>query len=841
MLCVPALTEVPGLTIYGDDTDFWRFYAIPNEPRIREQDGEPVLLLISYAVSDEERAAHPELPPGGGYLSLDTVLAPTEEQLAEATTALQARVDERWAQLRSGSAEDQARPGVAGTTEPPRVDFSTPTFTGGAVTLDAPQSAHLVSARMAAGTPTLLAGNVASFNLDLTPDGAQFIAQSLAAGEDAPAPLQVAYDLSFWARLPAARIHMSVDATRMHEYIRKQLAGRGIDHCTTYDYDHSDVTEESLNLSGAVTVQIDTGSGSLPEAVISELRAYAFDTLKQLVQSTFFQPAPQQPPPAGGGPRLHIWRDPTLVVKDLDTQTMNVTLDLEQSSVVAWQVHPRATLTGVVGSDEASRARHIRKLALDDPFFSDVVVDTEVFTDFTLVDHVEVELSYTGTDGDGEPRHEGTVLTFQEPGAQRWSVRRFADAATYRWRHRVVFPAGAVGAWSDWQASDSPRLPVSVPSPGVVRAVATVGNVDFETLVASAQVTFAYGDPEHGVPEEQGVVVLTRDTPTLAYQRSIGVPRSAPLRYRIRFDLIGGDVIEPDGWDEVVGEQVVVNQPAESVLRVNLLPTGNGWHDVVAVFITLEHRDGEGHVTTATFDLRSNEEFRTWQVYLRDRSMRAYRYRWTASFKDGSTATQDWAENPGDPVLSIPLVRTGVEVVVVPDTVDFTACPLVEVTLRSAVPAAATSMIFRDRVPQVWYVPGAQADTLELSVQITQFPATGEPVHLPVRTERDPVVVLPAFERQAAGIRSVIALGPLVDYTVTPLVGVDIEAGAGPDEVGALTLRDEERTAEWSFAQGSQFSSYRYRITYFDKAGAPAEGPWLTTTVPRIVVPAAPA
>ena len=837
MLCVPALTETDGLAIYADDTEFWRFYPIPTEPRIRERDGEPVLLLISYAVSDQDRAAHPELPPGGGYLSLDTVLSPTPEQLTTAAQELQHDVDQRWQQLRDGTPEEQARPGVAGTVAAPKVVFGTPTFTDGAVKLDAPQSERLVSSRLAAGTPTLLPGNVATFNLDLTPDGAQFVAESLGADEDAPAPLQVAYDLSFWARLPVARIHMAIDASKMHEYIRKQLEGRGIDHCTTYDYDHSDVTQESMTLSGAVTVQIDTGSGSLPDEVISELRGYAFDTLKQLVQSTFFQPAPPSPPPPSGGIRIPFFSDSTLLVKTLDQQTMNVTLDLEQSSVVEWKIHPRATLTGVVGGDEAQRKRHIRKLALDDPFFGDINVAVEVFTDYALVDHVEVELSHEGTTGDGQPRHESNVLTFDEPGDQAWSIRRFSDANTYDIRHRVVFPGGKTGEWSHWETKDSPRVAISVESPGVVGATAAVGNVDFDALVASAQVTFAYADAAHGVTEERSVVVLTKEMRTQRYERAIGVPVSGTLKYKVRFDLITGDVIEDDDWSDVIGEQVVVNQPAESVLRVNLLPSGNAWTELVAVFVTLEYSDADGNVTTGTYDMRKIDEFRTWQVYLRDRTRRAYRYRWTASFLDGTTSTQDWTDNPGDPVLNVTLKRTVVNVLVVPDAVDFLVCPLVEVTLRSENPAATTTMVFRDHAPQVWNLQGARAEDLAITVDITQFPNGQSPIRLPQRVEHDSVVTLPAVQRRVA-IRVISAVGTLVDYSVTPIVGIDIEAGDGPDGTVALTMDVNSQGAVFEFDPASNITSYRYRITYFDKTGRPIQDSWQTTNVGRIVVPA---
>lgn len=833
MLTVPAHTEIDGLTIFADDSEFWRFYPVPQGPRLRtDAAGLPVFLLLGYQLSDEDRARHPELPAGGGYVSFDTVLDPTDAQLAAATAVLQAEVDARWHALSNGTPEERARPGVAGTTEPPALAWGTPTWTAGQVTMDAPQSQQLVSARVASGTPTLLAGNVASFDLDLTPSGFSLLDQTLTAGQD-PTPIEVAYDLTLWARLPPASIHMEIDADRMHDYLRKQLQGRGTDDCTTYDYDHSDVTQESLTLSGAVKVQIDTGSGSLPDAVVESLRGYAFDTLKQLVQSTFFTPASAQPRPGRAAP------DPggTILLKDLDHATMSVTLDLEQSSVVAWQVHPRGMLTDVVGGTPESRARCVKKVALDDPFFSDVSTEVRVFADFTQLDHVEVELAHDGVRADGSARHEDTVLSFVSTDAQRWSVPRFQDQGDYRWRFRVVRHGGEAGEWSDWETSVRDRLLLSVPTPGQIAVDVLAGNVDFANLVASVQVTFSYADPDAHVPDAQGVVALTKATPSGRYARAVGVPLTRPVRYRLRFDLLTGDVVDDGVWHDLAGTQLVVNQPTESVLRVSLLPTGNRWGDVVAVFVDLEHRDADGHVTAATIPLRSLKEFASWQVYLKDRADRAYRYRWTASFADGDSDRIDWATSPGDPVLPVTLMRHGVDVVVVPDAVDFAAWPLAEVALAASGGSPSTTLLFRDRTPQTWHL---DAPAPQYTATVTYYPAGGAPVRADPVAETDAVLVIPAHP-QRAGLLVVQVLGNLVDFAATPLVGVDLafdDDARGVHATQSLTLDAAAPTATWTTpVPDAAAAGYRYRITWFAPDGTPSAGEWTPTAIPRIVVP----
>ena len=124
MLQVPALTQIDDFTIYGDDTYFFRFYPLCRNPGLRvDEQGEPVLLLLKYELSDQDRQRNPTLPQGGGYLSFDTPYGASEAQLAELREALQPRVDAEWQRLSTGTEAERARPGVAGTTEPPKVEL----------------------------------------------------------------------------------------------------------------------------------------------------------------------------------------------------------------------------------------------------------------------------------------------------------------------------------------------------------------------------------------------------------------------------------------------------------------------------------------------------------------------------------------------------------------------------------------------------------------------------------------------------------------------------------------------------------------------------------------------
>ncbi len=837
MLTVPAHTRLGDVTVFRDDTDFFRFYAVPDAPRVRVgDDGRPVLLLVAYAVSDDQRATRPDLPTGGGYLVLDTVFEVPAEDLPALAEALAPTVAADWARLRAGTPEERARPGVAGTDAPPDVVFASPTWTSSTVRLDTSQATALVAARVTEGTSSLLTGNVASFNLDLTTLGADLVAQVLTAPEGGPdlIPLQVGYDLTCWARLPPASIHLEVDAAKLHSYVHQQTVSRGIDGCTPYEYERAVVDEESLTLSGAVTVQIDTGSGSLPDAVVAELRGYAFETLKQLVQSTFFTerapapPAPGEPPIA---PPL-TWGERTLVRRDLDSQTMSISLDLEQSSVVEWPLHPRGALRGLVDDP----AGHVRRIPLDDPFFANLVVDVEVFADWAQTDHVDVELEH----GTGADRRT-TVLTLHDARrADRWTVGLLDPSREYRYRHRAVRAGAVPGPFTPWAASTAPRLPLSVPSPGVVWAEATAGSIDW-SAVSSVQVGFAYEDPSHGVPREEAVVVLTAERREGSWERRVDAPVTAPVLHRTRFFLLSGDVGEEGEWAPVPGPRVVVNQPRESVLSVRLAPTGTAWRtDLVSVLVDLEYPDaGDGAGARDTFELRSMGEAATWRVYLRDASRRGYRHRWLASFADGTTATQGWTDNPGDPVLPVRVDRPGLLAVVNADLLDPVAAPLTEVSLRHDPTGATTTLLFRDRAPQTWVVAAPAGSPTRFTYRVTHFPADAEPVELPERVDTDTMIVLPPY-RPAAGAELVVpVIGWLVDYALTPGVVVDLRYDdATAHEAAVIPLSDALRSAEWRIpVPGARISGLTYRLTYLT-TGTPRVGEWTTADAPRVIVPA---
>ncbi len=70
------------------------------------------------------------------------------------------------------------------------------------------------------------------------------------------------------------------------------MDGTGTDHCTTYDFQQTDMDTSLADISGLIDVKIDPGSASVDDEVMQELRQYALDMMQQMIESNFFTDDP---------------------------------------------------------------------------------------------------------------------------------------------------------------------------------------------------------------------------------------------------------------------------------------------------------------------------------------------------------------------------------------------------------------------------------------------------------------------------------------------------------------------------------------------------------------------
>ena len=840
MLTAPSVANINGVTVWGDDTDFFKFYLTSAHPRVRlNEQGDPIFLLVQYAISDEDRSDDPSLPDGAGYMNFDATFAVTDDEQEAAREEMQKRVDAEWERRRNGTPEEQGSRGVKGSNSAPAVEFSSPTYTSGTVNMYAPQSEFLVDQHVAQGTPDLMSGNVGVFSMDLTSAGSEFMHQTLTEGAGSDlAPIQIAYQLGFWARLPPVDIWVKADSSRIYNETRKIMDGQGIDHCTTYGFQHSDIDTSIADISGMIDVQIDPGSASVDDAVMQELRQYALDMMQQLIENSFFTDDPSLAyyPGADGDIPVDILEQETAsqqqngnakkYLKKSDDETiMNLELHLQQHAVVEWQINPQSTLqTFFSGRSSAELAKFVRRIRLDNPLFNNLDLTVRVLGEFQTSDleAVEVELNYSGADFDGERRTRSHNLVFTGNDWQTWSPSLIGDEREVEYRFRTKVVGRNFGPWSSVERTKANAFTISIPTPGVVSRALAANALNFDALeLRSVEVILRYEDQAQGVELIEESVMLTKAEPTAAFSAEIGVDPRKPVKYRRRFAFESGDIIEDDEFDESLSQTIFINQPFESVMEVRLLPVGRGWNEIVQVTIELFYKDEDNSfVSNDVVTLKSNEDLRVWTVRLRDPSKTNFTYRVNASYKNGDHEESDLLPDSGSGVVPI-TVREPMttDVVIVPNRLDFDAAPLCEVVLHH--PASGTRNAFTvtslDR--SHWVVPIRPDEELSYEATITHFPNDLDPVVIGPIDESDTALILPPYKAPESGQISIRVMPTLIDFAKTPLVTVDfIYEDEANDFTSAHSFAfDSSSAAEvWTFdVKDINRRLYRMNVSYF--------------------------
>jgi hypothetical protein len=795
MLTAPSVAEIEGVTVWGDDADFFKFYLAGSHPRIRlDEAGDPVFLLVQYAISDEDREADPTLPDGAGYINFDVSFDVTDAEREAVREEMQARVDREWERRRNGTPEERNSRGVKGTTEPPTVEFAYPDYSRGSVSMFAPQTELLVSKQVAQGEPDLMSGNIAVFSMDLTAAGSEFMRQTLTQGEGSDlTPIQVGYKLFFPARIPPVNIEVTADSERIYEETRKFMDGEGVDHCTTYDFQQSDIDSNVAEISGLIDVKIDPGSATVSDEVLEELRQYALDMMQQLIETNFFTGDPGMahypgleddvPQELIEEERRRQRRDGNskkYLKKSFDRTTMDLHLKLQQSSVIELQINPQATLqTFFEGLPPSEIERFVRILRLGNDLFRNLNLSVRVFADFegTGLEAVEVELQYSGTDFDGSRKTHEETLVFTDTEPQTWSPSLIGSERTVRYRYRSKFTGGDFGPFTEFDSTESDALNIAIPSPGRLERKIVVGALDFDALeLQSVQVDLFYEDDALGIDPVHETVILTRDQPEALLSREIGATVRNPMRYRRTFAFQSGEMLEDDDLQETASSTILINQPFGALMEVRLLPVGRGWEEVVQVTIELFYEDPDNDVDiTEVAVIKTHQDLRVWTVRLRDREKTDFSYRVNISYKNGDHEESSLKQESGSGVVPISVrePRT-TTVAVIPNRLDFEAAPICEVVLEHPASGARDTLTFHEAERQDWIVPIRPNETLEYTARVTHFPDDGDPVVIGPFEENDTALVLPPYKAPEAGTLEVRILPSLIDFEKTPLVVVDL-------------------------------------------------------------------
>ena len=887
MLMQPAFAYYDDLrvTVYQDDAMFWKFYVIPDYVSIRRDvNGNPVFLLIKYAFSDEDREENPELGRGGGYMAFDVEMSVREEDRAVLVERLQEYVDDQWNQLKTiaenhnqniqgyritnwasykgktNSATlsvDDVRLGLHPDApeappgdRPPMVILSMPTWTEGSFEVSAPQSEALISHRVTSGQVSLVGNNTAAVSADLTEAGATFMQRTLVetdgSGATDTTPIQVTYHLKFWARVPPIKLRIEADSRSLYQAIKQ------IDH----DYEGHDCSEDEMThyesyLQAAyeanlINVHFDTGHYSFSDDFIQEVRQMAMSLEMDMIRDRFFKPKEEAPEEDDGtSDFINQGKDIYYVKIEQEVDFSSIQYQETISSVVEWPVHPQGTLQAFLsGLSPQEMRKYVREVNLDDDFFKTLDLKVTAFADWENepIDFIEVQLLYSGRNENNqlEEKTESFTLTKDAPTGA-WDPSLIGAKREYEYRYRVGFTGRGPGEWTRWEKSKAPHLNISVADPGKVSVMVVPGSINFDDVVDQVQVELTYSETGDEVGEEAAIFVINDASGSQTFERYIFTEWDQPVRYKSRFFLKDGQQFETD-VAETLSRQLLINAPLFDTLDVRMVPTGM-WDNVIQSVISLRYEDpvNNYHADTA-YSIKKPDEFKTWEVVLRDPSRRTFEYKILTSFSDGSFNETDWIPADGDQAVRIAVqVVPRLNVELLPTLLDFTVTPVVQVTLRYDDDEAdiheVETVNFVSNTAQGWTIEIADKNKVTYSYEITYHLADGTQVTVPrVTTDVNSIIV----PRLNVPDIKVTAIPKMVNFTDTPVVELNVNY---QDAANNITFTDtlvfvdsNEQVFHISVKEDSP-RQYAVSVSYHLADGTLVEREPELLDKPRIIIP----
>lgn len=865
MLRIPSVDKIGDLVIYQDDAVWNRFYLVPSVPRIRrDAEGRPVFLLAIFHTSDQHREETPGTPRGGGFMNFDVQFDVDEAEGNAARERLQAWVADEYARRRADP-QYASLPEYAGS-EAPAVEITDPLLSGGTVKMHTTQSELLVSERLAEAPASLVTGSTAVFNLDLTETGSGFMKKLFldeeGAGRIDLSPVQVAYDLRMWARLPPISITVSGESERIHKTMQTLSQQHGDNWCTPAEIEtfrETAVNSSTLRETGAVEVKIDKGDAMVGDDVVQALQDYALDLFDTMIAERFLVPADTDTQPLefeddgtqgrtpAGALRRRNWRSRAWgttvgrykVRESLNEATMKLEIKIDRSQVVEWPTGGQGTLQTFFADATAQELkRHVVELTADDFNTLALTVRSHVNFETQPVQAIEVQVEYSGTDDGGETRTTSGGHTFTAADSKPWRFdpTLLDGKRDYRSRYKVIYDDGNQGDYTPWEVSNSRELNIAVADPGRLALEVSAASLNWDVL-RGIRADLSYTDAADAAAGLGRSFELTKINPTRKWEQPFNKPLRGEVSAKVTYFLADDKVVEGKTKTFPATDTLyLVPPPQVDVLNVTLVPSGQ-WGDVAQAVVQMKYDAGDGTVFDRVFRFTSMEQQAEWAVLLRDGSRRDFAYRTVVAYKGGGKDESAWTNASGDQALAIDVKGVPkLKVNVLSNLVDFARTPAVQITLMYG--DQRKTLAFTDKQAQSWEVPLAADGQRDFTYEIVWHPASGDSVSSGVKRTADTELFLPRAQLATVGKLEVMVRGFAVNFAVTPFVDVALEwRDDDLEERKTLTLSKEQPNATWSVEIGDRTQRrYRYAITYNLADGTRADGARGETDDPVISV-----
>jgi hypothetical protein len=709
MLQIDKVQTEQGITIYGDDERFNMFYLIPQQPQYRRNPDQTLAFRFMKYRFPVDR---PGDRKGGGFLLFDVEFVVDQSKVPAIKEKLAAQV----------RAEAQRR----GISPVPEVEFGTPTYTRGTTQLIVAGSDGVFVEKLHnPGKPSLFGNNITSFGVELSEEGATFFEQAMQGSGGAVA---VVYDLSFWARLPEIQVDAYFNASNFYSFYQTI----DTDWNLWSEDSYRETVREQMIASESMRLNFNWG-GVTDEKVRGPIRDWATQALEEAVERKMIKavapvPDDQRKLPDG-------IED---VTRDIShTQISNVEIHYREKQTVDFNIAPQGQLQNITSLKDGAGnpikwTDYATVIDLDSPFFRQLRVDTFVNADFARlpIHSVEVKLLYNGRPMPNlaPDQPEGEVVLSGAAAMGKFATFVENDNWKYTYSYQVNYRGQSRVYQSPPIETNEGNLTIGVDDVGILSVDVSAGDLNWNEI-ERALVTFRYEDTGVAPIEEQ--FQLSQTQPNHAIQRVIFEPMRKNYRYVVKYFMKGGR--EFVGTEqEARSPKLFINDVFDGRRTIALRGVGDFATRIQNIFVNVKYEDAKNNYSQSLSQALSvDKPTHDWPIPVIDPTGGEVTYSATIAYKDGTSEEIPPTTATSDTIILPPPTEAFLEVLMVPDLVDWTKVRLVRVALSYSDPehgvAFAKDAIFSPSksAAETWRVPLKDKDRDQYTYKITYFMADG--------------------------------------------------------------------------------------------------------------------
>ena len=365
------------------------------------------------------------------------------------------------------------------------------------------------------------------------------------------------------------------------------------------------------------------------------------------------------------------------------TQIADVNIKFTENRVIEWNIAPQGLLPNITTMKDPDGnffkwEDYAIEVDLNDPFFQTLDVMVRVNADFANLPiyNVEVKLSYPY--GRDKPVEE---FAFAMPDdISRFRTFVADNIRKYNYVYQVNYKGSSKVFTSQEFETDDTQLTINVDDLGILVVDIAAGDIDFDQ-VKQAQIVIRYEDA--GIKPIEHQFNMTRDNSTFQIREVIFKPRTKPILYSVKYIMADGREFAVKNKRQDAS-QLYINDPFSAMKTVGLRTVGDLDTKIQSIMVDLVYKDASNNNYTQTKSMALSKEmpFFDWTFPVIDENAGELKYSGTISYKNGTT--QNIPETIADrsTIQLGDVISDRLEVIVVPDLIDFSTVKLVRVSLR---------------------------------------------------------------------------------------------------------------------------------------------------------------